>query len=175
MRLVKLPELKELPAGTLFAPMQQEWVFGELEIKGDNFGPDFWVRSLAWVDAFDSGEATDRLDEMALDSSVSYPINQAYQRNCDYDDESLYLVYEPDDVEYLAAELGLVGACDKRDEGESADHSRHDVITFAIRDYASELSDKDPGDRPLVALLWKSSDDIADKIEYRLNQDSVGP
>lgn len=54
-----------------------------------------------------------------------------------------------------------------------SDHTRHDVIVFAIRDYADELPRGKPDDG-FVGLLWMSADDIADKIEYRLGADDLG-
>lgn len=140
MRLVKLPELKALPAGTLFAKLQQEWVFGDLEIKGDSFDGDFWVRSLNWIDAYDCGEAVNRLDAMALDSTISYPIEQAYRRNCDYNDESLYLVYEPDDVAFLAGELGLARDVD------SGGPDRLTMENIALREMLEAATDQIHGE-----------------------------
>jgi hypothetical protein len=100
-----------LPAGTLFAKLHQEWVFGGLELKGDTFtdiageNVDFWVRQIDWPYADDCGEAMHRLDEMAKDSTISYPIESAYGRHGSYDDDRLYLVYEPTDTAALVADL----------------------------------------------------------------------
>jgi hypothetical protein len=110
MRLMKRPELMTMPAGTLFAELHQEWVFGGLQLKGDTFqingeNFDFWVRQIDWPDNQDTGEAIDRLEEMAQDSTISYPIESAYGRHGLYDDERLYLVYEPADTQALIADL----------------------------------------------------------------------
>lgn len=108
MRLVKRQELMTLPAGTLFAPLHQPWVFGDLELKGDTLqhnrtgeNQDFWVLSLAWPEADDAGMAFDRLNAMAENPAVSYPPEYVYGRHGLYDDDRLYLVYEPADVEKL--------------------------------------------------------------------------
>ncbi len=111
MRLVRRQELMTLPAGTLFAELQQEWIFHGLELKGETYADgqgnniDFYTKSLDWVDAFDCGEACQRLDEMKADPTASYPIETAYGRHGLYDDEKLYLVYEPADTAALIAEL----------------------------------------------------------------------
>lgn len=110
MRLVKRQELMIFPSGTLFCELHQEWVFGGLQLKREtivNLGKnvDFWVHALDWPEAHDTGEAIDRLTEMASDSSVSYPLEDAFSRHGLYDDERLYLVYERSDTEALLAAL----------------------------------------------------------------------
>lgn len=117
MRLVRRQELMTLPAGTLFAELQQEWVFHELQLKGETYTDgqgrniDFMTKQLCWVDAIHTGEACRRLDEMKADPTVSYPIETAYGRHGLYDDERIYLVYEPADTQNLvAAILGTDGA-----------------------------------------------------------------
>lgn len=111
MRLVKRQELMTLPAGTLFAELQQEWVFHGLQLKGETYADaqgrniDFMVKQLDWVDAYDCGEACQRLDEMKANPAVSHPIETAYGRHGLYDDDQVYLVYEPADTARLIAEL----------------------------------------------------------------------
>lgn len=110
MRLVKRQELMTLPAGTLFAELHQEWVFGGLQLKEDTIeiggvNCDFWVRQLDWPEADDTGMAIDRLEEMAKDPTVSYPIEPAPGRHGLYDDDRLYLVYEQSDTDALITAL----------------------------------------------------------------------
>lgn len=111
MRLVKRQELMLLPSGTLFAELQEPWVFHGLQLKLDTIvidgvNVDFWVRSLDWPDADGTGEALERLEEMVADSSVSYPVESAWSRHGLYDDERLYLVYETADTAALIGDLG---------------------------------------------------------------------
>lgn len=108
MRLVKRQELMTLPKGTLFAELQQQWVFGDVEIKGDTCldnrtgeNCDFWVLTLAWPEADDTGQAIDRLEQMAANPTVSYPPGYVYARHGLYDDDRPYLVYEKADVDNL--------------------------------------------------------------------------
>lgn len=110
MRLVKRQELLELPAGTLFSEFIDKWYFAGLQLKGATLSDgeknyDFLVRSLDWPEAEGTHEAIDRLDEMYEDSSVSYPTEKHYGREGLYDDEKLYLVYEPADTAALIAAL----------------------------------------------------------------------
>ncbi len=112
MRLVKRQELMTLPGGTLFCELQQKWVFGGLQLKMETIvtlgkNRDFWVQPLDWPEADDTGMAVDRLDEMARDSNVSYPIEQANSRHGLYDDDQLYLVYEKADTDALLSALGI--------------------------------------------------------------------
>lgn len=112
MRLVKRQELMTFPSGTLFCELQQEWVFGGLQLKLDtlvNLGEnvDFWVHALDWTEAHDTGEAIERLEKMASDSSVSYPLEEAFSRHGLYDDDRFYLVYEQADTDALLSALGL--------------------------------------------------------------------
>jgi len=106
MRLVTQTELMKLPEGALYARLYRPWVFADLCIKGDNVGSkDFYERSLNWVDANDSLEAVDRLDAMMEDSTLSFPVAQAYQREGLYEQDAHYLVYELEDVKLLVGEL----------------------------------------------------------------------
>jgi len=101
MRLVKKVEFLTLPEGTLFARLQQKWVFTELSIKSQSLPPDdFWEIPTGWIDA-----GFNELEEMLADSSVSYPAEDTIQREGLYDDDSVYLVYEKDDVDKLIERL----------------------------------------------------------------------
>ncbi|WP_164681163.1 hypothetical protein [Mycobacterium intracellulare] len=82
-------ELMALPDGTLYAPLHEPWVFGEVRIKGENVGAnDFYARDLNWIDANDCGEAIDRLEAMLKDGSLSFPVEQAYSREGYYDGDA---------------------------------------------------------------------------------------
>jgi hypothetical protein len=106
VKLATQAELMALPDGTLYALLQQPWIFGDLRVKGENVASDdFYERSLNWIDAHDSGEATHRLNLMMEDSSLSFPVEQAYSREGLYETDARYLVYELDDVKLLLSEL----------------------------------------------------------------------
>lgn len=110
MRLVKRPEFLTLPPGTLYAELQQPWVFHGLALKSDTImhgdkPGDFWSISLDWPEADDSGMSFDRLDAMIKDPTLSFPMETAPTRGSDFDDETIYLVYEPADTAALIAML----------------------------------------------------------------------
>jgi hypothetical protein len=71
-------------------------------------------------------------------------------------------LYRP--VQMLLAEIEWLRAEVARRRLRGMQHTRHDVITFAIRDYAKEAV------RP---WLWAAADDIAALIEERLDADSL--
>ena len=106
MRMVRRQELMTLPDGTLYAELNEPWIFGQLCIKGktisdDDGDRDFWFRSLCWPQGSNSMEAVTRLEEMAADSSVSYPVETAEQRDGMYNDAQVYAVYEASDARVL--------------------------------------------------------------------------
>ncbi|TDZ92131.1 hypothetical protein CCUG60885_04245 [Mycobacteroides salmoniphilum] len=108
MRLVKKPEFVTLPAGTLYCELREKWVFGELRLKGETISEDdYWVRELDWIDGDDPGEIFDRLEAMASDSSVSFPAPESYSRGGNFRDDTMFLVYERDDVVALITDLIL--------------------------------------------------------------------
>lgn len=106
MRLVKRQEFLALPPGTLYAKLQEPWVFQGLALKSDTImhgdkPGDFWSISLDWIEADDTGMALDRLDAMRSDPTLSYPMEWAPTRGSDFDDNSVYLVYEHADTQAL--------------------------------------------------------------------------
>lgn len=110
MRLVKRPEFLTLPPGTLYARLRQPWIFDGIALKEETIvhgdkANDFYSIDLTGIDAHDTGEYINRLDEMLADPSVSYPLEAAPSRGSDYDDETVYLVYEPADTAALIAAL----------------------------------------------------------------------
>lgn len=100
MRVYTRREFLELPAGTMFSK-GRKWVFDCLSVKGDSTRHnDFFHRDLDWIDANDSGQAFDRLEEM-LKTGASYPIEQCEGRDGTFDDGDVFLVWESEDLKYL--------------------------------------------------------------------------
>lgn len=100
MRIYNRREFMALPAGTVFCKGRPA-VFEGLRVKGETDGNDFEVRDLKWIDANDSGQAFDRLDEMEK-NGASYPMETAYGRDGFFDEQDVFLVYEPADLEELS-------------------------------------------------------------------------
>jgi hypothetical protein len=105
MRIFTRAEFMELPEGVIFAK-GKPWFFEDLCVKGETIvhegkAIDFFARGLQWVSAFDSGEATRRLDDM-LENGASYPLEDAEGRDGCFDKDDLFLVYEAADLKDMA-------------------------------------------------------------------------
>jgi len=100
MKILSRADFMELPAGTIYAK-GQPWCFGNINIKGDTiYTPkpiDWCYLDPCWIEAHDSGEAGDRLDEMAA-TGASYPMQESFGRDGCFDDDDLFLVFERDDL-----------------------------------------------------------------------------
>lgn len=101
MRIYRRAEFMKLPEGTVFCK-GKPWAFEDLCVKGETIPNNFYARGLQWVDAHDSGEAFDRLEEM-LAEGASYPLETAEMRDGCFNDEDLFLVYEKADLVSLIA------------------------------------------------------------------------
>jgi hypothetical protein len=72
---------------------------GTFQIKGESIEDiDWFYFDPNWVDAYDSAEAIDRLEEMVKDPNASYPMESAWSRDGLYDKDQLFLVFERSDV-----------------------------------------------------------------------------
>ncbi len=103
MRIYNRKDFLSLPAGTFFCK-GVEWCFAEMNIKGKSWSNDkyndFFYTRIHDIDAFSSEELFDRYDEM-LKTGKSYQINQTEQRDGLFEEESIYLVFEKDDLEII--------------------------------------------------------------------------
>jgi hypothetical protein len=102
VKIVDRKTFIELPSGTMFARLQEPWVFEEPSIKGDTIegNDDFWL--IPFTGPEDFGPSYERMAFFG----ESLPINTIVQREALYDDDSRYLVYEESDIELLLALLG---------------------------------------------------------------------
>lgn len=109
MRLVKQPEMVQQPPGTLFAELQQKWVFSDLAIKGETWTSGsctgFWEHSIAWIDDDDDVTPFNALEAMYNDPTVSYPMETAPIRHDCHDPEQRYLILESADVASFVATI----------------------------------------------------------------------
>jgi hypothetical protein len=107
VRIVKRPEFLTLPAETLYAPYKHCY-FGDLHIKGDTLnGNDWCYQDIAGaIDAHDSGEWADMLFRSA-ETGESLPMDfDCEGRDGSFEpDDTMYAVYEPQDVQYLINRL----------------------------------------------------------------------
>jgi hypothetical protein len=104
MRIYNRQEFMKLPAGTFFAK-GKPWYFEAIDVKDETCviegrNVDFFVHGLTWVEANDSGEAIDRLEEMK-ERGDSYPMQDSICRDGCFDEEDIFLVYEKEDLERI--------------------------------------------------------------------------
>lgn len=103
MRIIRRREFLKLPPGTIYcsAPSPDEPVFGVMHVKADTLEyNDFVCLPLNGIDAHDSGQLIDRIDEM-LQTGASYPLEESFGRDGCFDDNEIYLIYEPADLERI--------------------------------------------------------------------------
>lgn len=98
MRIYRRAEFLKLPEGTIYAK-GKPWHFGRFRVKFDTSesGNDWWSLDPCWVAAIRGDDAFDRLDEM-LEKGASYPMQDAIDRDGLYDEDALFLVFEPADL-----------------------------------------------------------------------------
>lgn len=66
---------------------------------------DFYYRQFNWVDGKDSGECFDRFEEMR-DKGTSYPMESDWYRDGLYDPDTLFLLYDTNDLGNMVALFG---------------------------------------------------------------------
>lgn len=108
MRIYHRKEFLLLPKGIIFSLLQNNCMtFDKLFIKGvtlrdyDNNPYDFYQIDLIDIDSSDWDQRLLRIEEM-IQKGSSYPIECSESREGTFDDLSLYLVYEPEDLFYLS-------------------------------------------------------------------------
>lgn len=106
MKIYRRTAFLKLPEGTIFAK-GKPWYWNGLHRKGetlihDGRAIDFCYLDLVNIDSHDTGEWADRQNEM-LETGASYPLNESEGRDGCFDDEDLFLVYEPADIETLVS------------------------------------------------------------------------
>lgn len=92
-------------SGTLFCEIKQRWAIGEIRVKLDTIGEDFVELNLNEIQARDSTEWFETLEEMA-DQGSSCPIDlDTTCRNGLFDEGALFMIYEADDLQRLISRL----------------------------------------------------------------------
>lgn len=103
MKIYTRKDFLELPNGTVYHE-GEPWAFGDIQIKHETWKNDWLYQSFGWIEAQNSNEATDRLYEMQ-ETGVSYPLDTSWSRNGLFEEESIFLVYEPDDIDTMIESL----------------------------------------------------------------------
>jgi hypothetical protein len=99
MKIYNRKEFLQLPEGTIFCK-GVKWCFDNMSIKGNSWDDDFLYVDLCYIDAQDTGQWVDRLED-SLKNGTSYPINNNTARDGLFDECSIFLVFENKDLEFL--------------------------------------------------------------------------
>lgn len=99
MRIYNRKNFLKLPDGTIFCKGAR-WCFDNLSIKGQSGDNDFFYVDLCNINADETGQLVDRLED-SLENGNSYTINNQTMRDGTFDEESIFLVYEKKDLELL--------------------------------------------------------------------------
>jgi hypothetical protein len=105
MRIYNRAAFLLLPAGTMYC-QGKPWMFDGICIKGDNIDhdgvPNDWTYlSPEWIESEGDSDQWMKLQEM-VDVGASYPMATSYGRDGRFDNDDLFLVFEPDDLAKLA-------------------------------------------------------------------------
>ena len=100
MRILNRKEFMEIEGQVLFAKYKPSY-FEELEIKVANCENDFTVDTLVWV-----YESFERIDAAEKDSSIDLELDAHFTgRDGCYEEDQLFAVFTPDDVELIIGRL----------------------------------------------------------------------
>lgn len=99
MKVYNRKDFLNLPQGTIFCK-GTKWYFDNISVKGSSLNNDFVYVDLCNIEANDTGQWVDRLEESLL-KGVSFPINKDSARDGMFDDNSVFLVFEKEDLKYL--------------------------------------------------------------------------
>jgi len=103
MRIVNRTAFLALPAGTLYSKLTG-FAFGEVCIKCETSGNDWWYVDFTSVQSHDSNEWADRM--FAAEAGASFPFDfDTENRDGLYDATQMFAVFERHDVEGLIARL----------------------------------------------------------------------
>jgi len=101
MRIVGLKEFLTLPPWTMYRKYQPCYT-DDLLWKQDSLGGRDWVYTAAAMpDGVDSGDVSNKCDDMA-ENAASYPVENWTSRDGLFDDSQLFMIYEKADIEVVA-------------------------------------------------------------------------
>lgn len=106
LKIVTKQEFLKLPKGTLFSKFEP-YIFGDLAIKDDTLGTsDFFATYIADAVASDSVEDSWQRLDTAQQTGESLPMDfTEIRRDGTFEEDQLFAVWEPADVQALITEL----------------------------------------------------------------------
>jgi len=109
MKIFTRLEFMKLPPGTLYKKFTTPFAFEDLSVKFDSLpyhedgDGDFVCMGIGDIEAGESGQMFERLDEM-MEEGSSYPLELDYAgRDGMFEKEAMFLVFEHDDLVKLRA------------------------------------------------------------------------
>jgi hypothetical protein len=99
MRIYTRQAFLALPPGTVFSK-GKPWAFHGFMVKGKTWTygvGDFYYQDLAWIDSQGDTDQYDKFTAM-LEQGASVPLNTMEQRDGCFDEDEIFLVYEPGDL-----------------------------------------------------------------------------
>jgi|APCry1669192647_1035423.scaffolds.fasta_scaffold70135_1 hypothetical protein len=99
MKIYNKKDFLSLSPGTFFCEGVR-WSFNNFYIKGDSLENDFYYMDLLNIDSFDSKQSCERM-ELMLEKGESFPINNSENRNGTFNDSSIFLVFEKEDLIHI--------------------------------------------------------------------------
>lgn len=103
MKIINRKAFLAMPEGTVYAKIPKRWIVDDLCVKYDSLANDWFYMSFDWVDAENSVEASQRMNQMEQGSS--YPIQKSITRDGLFDETDQFLIYEKNDIDFIIAEL----------------------------------------------------------------------
>lgn len=101
MKIVSRNEFLLLPSGTLYSRYVPQVVTG-FEIKGDSFHNDWYFRDILGEVGGDS--TTNEFEDM--EKGMHFPLClNIEQRDGLFEQDAMFLIYEPEDIKALIAEI----------------------------------------------------------------------
>jgi len=105
MKVLDKRKFLDLPPGTIFAK-GHPWAFGGLNVKmesilgSDGASIDYYYINICDIESVDSDDWGEQLDA-ALTDGHSLKINKTEARDGMFDEEEVFLIYEPADITVL--------------------------------------------------------------------------
>lgn len=99
MKVYNRKDFLQLPTGTFFCK-GEKWFWENMSIKGETWENDFLYVDVCNIDSNNPEEWADRLED-SLANGTPYPINNSTSRDGYFEEDSVFLVFEKEDLEFL--------------------------------------------------------------------------
>ena len=102
MKIVNRATFLSMPAGTVYIAASHPYAWGDIQIKDDTSGNDWYYSDLTSIDADDSGDLVDRWEDM-LNNVASHPLDlETLSRDGMYEPDAIFMIYEKHELQEIA-------------------------------------------------------------------------